>query len=91
MLAEGKTLQGRLLSIEDGPEGLVLVRTEGVCHACKRPEILERWVDGSLQEKLQGLVGEDVVMIHLRPSEAGAGGRLWAAGKHSAELTVRFP
>jgi len=40
---------------------------------------------------LQGLVGEDVVMIHLRPSEAGAGGRLWAAGKHSAELTVRFP
>ncbi|MCX6668898.1 MAG: hypothetical protein NTV25_03705 [Methanothrix sp.] len=75
MLEENHILQGRLLSIEDGPEGLILVRTEGVCHACQRPEILERWGDGSLQEKLQGLVGEDVVIGHIQGGHWGAGKR----------------
>lgn len=81
ILAPGHDLFGFLQGIEPSglQDGLILVRVSGcakavgcACPDCPKREMLDRLVDEGLLEVLQGLVGQEVTIIHAKGSWGAA-------------------
>ncbi|VVB63982.1 Uncharacterised protein [uncultured archaeon] len=74
MLAYGRVVWGVLESVEEAENNLLLVRIAGI----------DRYVDSSVAEKLQGKIGKKISILHFDNSN---GKEQWSAGVvHNPEV-----